>query len=128
MANLYFVGHTSDNWSYTDNWATTSGGTTHPTTLATTDFFYLDANSPNCILDASRTVGGVICTGYTNTLSLSIYTLTINASATANLTLSSEMTFDAGTSTILFTSETGAGAHVILVTADKSFYNINFIS
>lgn len=94
MANRFFVaGGVDNNWSTIGNWSLTSGGAGGQTVPTAADAVFLDANSPNCILDASARVAlSLDCTGYTNTL-----TFNQQLSVSGSITLVEAMTFAGAT-------------------------------
>lgn len=86
MATKYFMTGSSSNWSDDTNWSTTaSSGPNNTTHAVAGDAVLLDAGSPACIIDTASATASIVCTGYTNTLTLN-----------ADLTCTSTVTFVAG--------------------------------
>jgi hypothetical protein len=101
MAVYYFRNTGDVNWGTATNWSLTDGGGATGAVPTATDDARFTANSGNCTTNASaRVCLTLVCTGYTNTL-----TLTFNLSVGGSITLSNTMTI-AGVST-LFIGTTG---------------------
>jgi trimeric autotransporter adhesin len=90
MANRFFVnGGVDNNWGTTGNWSLSSGGAGGEAVPTSSDDVFLDGSSPNCTVNASaRVAKTLICTGYTNTL-----TMSQNITVSGNITLVAAMSF-----------------------------------
>lgn len=116
MTNLYFVGHTDDDWDDKDNWATESGGSTHPDAAPTqNDDCFLDGSSPACEINATTCVCSTLdCSNYTNTLTFTAsQTLTSYGSVTfvSGMTISGTGTLKlAGSGTLTSGTKTFPGS------------------
>ena len=99
MATKYFMaGGSNSNYSDDTNWSTTASAGPNNTTKGTSsDDVILDAGSPACTVDSASACKTLVCTGYTNTL-----TLGANLTASGNVTLVSGMTFTPSTYALIF--------------------------
>lgn len=84
----YFIsGGVDNNWGTTGNWSLTSGGGGGQAVPTASDTVHLDANSPNCTVNASARVARILdFTGYTNTI-----TMTYGITVSGNITLGASM-------------------------------------
>ena len=94
MASRYFVnGGVDNNWGTTGNWALSSGGAGGQAVPLSTDDVFLDANSPNCVLDASARVAKTLnCTSY-----VSLLTFDQQLSVSGSITIVAAMSFAGAT-------------------------------
>jgi len=117
MANRYFVdGGVDNDWSGTDNWASSSGGAGGETAPTSSDDVYLDGNSPDCDVDTAASTAVFDCTGYTNTL-----TLNANIQMGGSTTFVSGMTFTPNTNKV-----TIGGGDKTIDSGGQSFYDFEF--
>lgn len=115
-ASLYFIGEADSHTNDVNNWATSSGGTTHPAAIpGASDTAYFDGSSPSALVDAAWTVGAIDCTDYDQTL-----TLGANLTVQGNCTLVSGMTFTPSTYKVTF--NTGSST---LTFGGKKFYDVD---
>lgn len=102
-ANRFFVnGGVDNNWGTTGNWSLTSGGAGGVSVPSPSDAVFLDANSPNCIVNTfTRNAASLTATGYTNTI-------TFNAALTVSgaITLAPTMTLAGSSSLGVITGST----------------------
>jgi len=106
VADRYWRGTTSTDWSNTNNWSNTSGGSTGFSAPSSADNVFFDANGNNpCTLTSvsNSCLSFVMSNGYTSTFNHN--TRTLNVTGTI-LTLSSAMTYTATTGVFNF-SQTG---------------------
>jgi hypothetical protein len=106
VADRYWRGTTSTDWSNTNNWSDTSGGSTGFSAPSSADNVFFDANGNNpCTLTSVSNfcLSFVMSNGYTSTFNHN--TRTLNVTGTI-LTLSSAMTYTATTGVFNF-SQTG---------------------
>lgn len=88
MPNRFFInGGVNNNTNDTSNWSASSGGAGGASIPSSVDPVFLDGNSPNCIINATLTCAGFICTGYVNTL-----TFSANLTPQGNILFSTGMT------------------------------------
>ena len=102
MADRYWRGTTSTDWSNTNNWSNTSGGSTGFSAPSSADNVFFDANGNNpCTLTSvsNSCLSFVMSNGYTSTFNHN--TRTLNVTGTI-LTLSSAMTYTATTGVFNF--------------------------
>jgi hypothetical protein len=85
---LYYIGST--NYSGSNVWSNTSGGTAIPSITApvATDPVVFDASSGNCIINVAGVAASVVFTAYTNTI-----TFTNTLSISGSITLGASMAF-----------------------------------
>lgn len=72
-ASRFWLGATSDDWSDTDNWSTTSGGTNGASVPTSSDDVTFDANGNNaCTITGDQEAASIrVSTGYTATIAMS---------------------------------------------------------
>ncbi|MGB0526013.1 MAG: hypothetical protein ACPGJS_23735, partial [Flammeovirgaceae bacterium] len=78
-ADRYWVAAANGNWNDTNNWSTTSGGTSGASVPGTSDIAYFDANSTfDCTIDAVVNIAGMsIQLGYTGTIDQGAFSITV---------------------------------------------------
>lgn len=102
MAVYYFRNTGNVNWGTATNWSLSDGGAGDGAVPTAADDAIFTSNSGNCTTDTSaRVCLTLICTGYTNTL-----TLTNTLTVSGTITLSSTMTISGAAQLILAVSAT----------------------
>ena len=104
MAPRFWLGTTSTDNTNAANWSASSGGAGGASVPGTGDTATFDGNGNNaCTWTAGMTLGGLsVVAGYTATLNLVTFNLTMASGA--NVTLAGGGTFNAGTGTIALTN------------------------
>ena len=98
MADRYWIASSAGNWNDTDNWSTTSGGSSGAAVPTSSDDVYFDGNGTgDCTLDVNATMLSLtMADAYTGTFDSADYDLTI----ADDIDIGTGVTWTKGTGTI----------------------------